>query len=149
MLPPCFLDVLSEFTNCLLTAKLFDVSADEFSVSSYMGSSGIGIKLVSKIRNKFAHGSEKFPEPEGWGSHSSCDSRLILAATRIVLLSMQIALIAYFRNVDFYVDCLKYEFMDENLFFEEESIHRILQCLHLSAISQVPGQLSLLDLEYE
>lgn len=72
--------------------------------------SGIGIYVVYKIRNRFAHGAMQFPEPEEHGGEEIRDIDLISAATRITLFTILILIINDIKNDDYYID--------DNLFFD-------------------------------
>lgn len=48
----------------------------------------LGLKIVYKIRNVFAHGTFTFSEPEGWNGTKPLDVEIISASSRIVLFTM-------------------------------------------------------------
>ncbi|MHA7099513.1 hypothetical protein [Roseivirga pacifica] len=52
----------------------------------------IGLKVVYKIRNLFAHGAFKFSEPSEWNSITPHDISIIAASSRITLLTIQMLL---------------------------------------------------------
>ncbi len=60
----------------------------------------IGLKVVYKIRNLFAHGNFKFSEPHEWNPIKPHDIVIISASSRIVLLTIQmlIKVIGYDLN---------------------------------------------------
>ncbi|MEC0238372.1 hypothetical protein P4H66_00610 [Paenibacillus dokdonensis] len=53
-----------------------------------------GLFLVSKLRNRFAHGSRLLPLPEDWSEGLTRDVDIIQQSSRIVLFSIQMLLIA-------------------------------------------------------
>ncbi|MEG3435607.1 hypothetical protein V0288_00610 [Pannus brasiliensis CCIBt3594] len=66
------------------------------------GFAGIGLLIVSQLRNQFAHGSLTFPVPL---LHENDDSEnlhesMIKHATRVVLIQLQMLLLAYFKRCD-------------------------------------------------
>ncbi|MEZ8609949.1 hypothetical protein AB6D06_22525 [Vibrio sp. 10N.239.311.G01] len=66
------------------------------------GISGVGLNAVYELRNKFAHGSLDFPEP-GQNNEPDCiENNLVICATRIVLLSMQVILLRFYQHIDKY-----------------------------------------------
>jgi len=76
--------------------------------------SGIGIHIVSLIRNSFAHGSAQLPFPENWGEQGFKFSEteltnlnLIETSSRIILLTIQMLLQAYFRDQHFKINIFK------------------------------------------
>lgn len=69
---------------------------------SDFGISGVGLNAVYELRNRFAHGSLEFPEP-GPNNEADClEDKLIVCATRIVLLSVQLMVLRYYRNIKSY-----------------------------------------------
>jgi hypothetical protein len=58
----------------------------------------IGLYCVYELRNSFAHGSITFPMPDEENKPISAHSAMVLAATRIVLLSLQMLLLAHYRE---------------------------------------------------
>ncbi len=61
---------------------------------------GCGLFTVYELRNLFAHGSLRFPEPNDENQPISDHQHMVSHATRIVLLSMQMLLLAYFKHSD-------------------------------------------------
>ena len=108
---------------------------------SFMTMPGYGLHIVRKIRNKFAHGTIELPEPEEWSQSPPRDTELIAESTRVVLLTMQMMLIAFFKNDSFSVECLK----EEDGFTREDDVEYVLRCLHLRPQINDPCQLKLFD----
>ncbi len=72
-----------------------------FSEGKCASSNLIGLKVVYKIRNSFAHGALQFSEPGEWNSTKPFDTQLIMASSRIVLFTIQMLLISTNRNLNF------------------------------------------------
>lgn len=62
---------------------------------------GVGVYSVYMVRNRFAHGSMTFPEPEDYGEGAKSNKELIVVSTRIVLMTMIMLLINDIKNDDF------------------------------------------------
>lgn len=61
---------------------------------------GMGLYTVYELRNKFSHGSLRFPYPDDENQPSSEHQNMIESATRIVLLSIQMLLLAHYEHSD-------------------------------------------------
>ncbi|SFU75506.1 hypothetical protein SAMN05216480_12018 [Pustulibacterium marinum] len=61
----------------------------------------IGLKIVYKIRNLFAHGSLKFSEPDGWHHTTPYDNEIIITSTRLVLFTLQMLFISVYDDLNF------------------------------------------------
>ena len=61
-----------------------------------IGTPGIGLYAVYKLRNSFAHGSLAFPMPDEENRPDSEHAGMVTHATRIVLLTLQMLLLAHF-----------------------------------------------------
>jgi hypothetical protein len=103
---PYYCEVL-RCLKCLLERS--NNFADVFKGFSYnkewISQSGQGLYTVYRIRNKFAHGSHSFPEPEDWSEKKPLDKNIIMSSSRILLLSMQMFLLAYYKNETTTIDC--------------------------------------------
>ncbi|HGY1013642.1 TPA: hypothetical protein ACNUUK_001922 [Aeromonas salmonicida subsp. smithia] len=75
---------------------------DRFDKAGYFGELGIGLYAVYAFRNQFAHGSMIFPQPEDDDKPICIENELVMIATRIVLLSMQLLLIHHNQNAKNY-----------------------------------------------
>jgi hypothetical protein len=106
----------------------------------HMGTSGIGIDFVRKVRNKFAHGAAFLPMPDDWADNSlekgSHDPVLIAISSRVVLFTIQMLLLTYYRNKHFKLEVFK----DDCGLTIESDIHVVLSRLHLKYWDK--GQLS-------
>lgn len=96
----------------------------------HFGVSGIGLDLVRRIRNKFAHGNSILPMPEstnqGWCGKTSDVPRLISISSRTVLFTMQMLLASYYAQHHFELQVLK----DEDGFTVDMDVHLVLRELH-------------------
>ena len=92
---------------------------------AFIGSSGEGIDFVRRIRNQFAHGAAKLPEPNDWGEDAetkpSLDQSIIAHCTLITLFTMQMLLREHFAEKSF-------EVRDSD--GVEANIHSVLETLH-------------------
>lgn len=104
-----------------------------------VGKLGIGLFSVYELRNLFSHGSLSFPEPDGENQPISAHNDMISYATRIVLLSIQMLLLAYFEHSEQLVSSV-WEFMNGN---EEIPLWLGLERCHL-VDRELAEQLSLL-----
>lgn len=99
----------------------------------HIGESGVGLDLVRRIRNKFAHGSSNLPMPEstnqGWCGETSDVPRLISISSRIVLFTIQMLLASYYADHHFELHVLE----DEDGFTAEADVHLVLRELHRAA----------------
>lgn len=69
----------------------------------------IGLKIVYKIRNHFAHGSLTFSEPDGWNQTKPYDVSIIKASSRIVLMSLQMLFAANSTSLNFKIPQLHHD----------------------------------------
>ena len=71
---------------------------NSFPSSPYINASGVGIFVVYKIRNRFAHGAMRFPEPEEYSGEQPHNLEIIAISTRIVLMTILLLLIGDLKN---------------------------------------------------
>ncbi|WP_461437496.1 hypothetical protein [Marinobacter nauticus] len=69
-----------------------------FRNSEEVGWPGAGLFSVYELRNLFAHGSLDFPEPDEENQPLSDHQHMVAHATRVVLLSIQMLLMAHFAD---------------------------------------------------
>ena len=69
-----------------------------FPSSPRIDTAGAGIYVVYKIRNRFAHGAMRFPEPEEYCGEPPRTLDIIVISTRIVLMTILLLLIGDLRN---------------------------------------------------
>lgn len=92
--------------------------------------SGIGLYAVYTLRNLFSHGSMIFPQPDGNNRPICIENELVICATRIVLLSMQLLLIHHFqpsRNHEIYLVSFR------NWIHGDISLEKALRSCHILA----------------
>lgn len=110
-----------------------------FSHKEYVDISGIGIYVVSKIRNDFVHGQMHFPEPEEYSGEQSSNVELIHTATRITLMTILTALIGEIKDNDFILE----DAPDDGIEHSALLYLRNLCSYHSDTIS---GQLNIADI---
>lgn len=126
-------DILSKDIN-------YGVTPVDFKLNNYVGFSSVGLHIVRKIRNKFAHGILNIPEPEGWVGQSPSEVALFNASSRIILLTIQMLLISYFDQqkpkITWYRDESWYNENDEYLEaddpFVELEIEHLIRIIHMN-----------------
>jgi len=91
-------DKLIHYRCAVSRLKQSGIKDSDFSPDGGYGESGIGIRVVYKLRNRLSHGSLEFPEPEDWGGSPRLDTTVARLATRIVLLTIQMMLITHFAG---------------------------------------------------
>lgn len=131
--------VLDELGRVLAQQPKYRRLLHSGALPAHMGLSGVGLDFVRKVRNRFAHGSARFPAPnassEGWCGRKSREPDVIALSTRIVLLSVQMLLRGYYAGKHFTLAVLR----DEDGGRVEADIHHVLQRLHLSGATSPPG----------
>lgn len=126
-IPKYYNNLITLLTNYLKDTPSFNADKNLFNLSQCAGKSGIGLTLVYKIRNGFAHGAFEFGEPEEYNMTKSYHTRIIHISCRIILLTIQMMLLAIHK--DDHVQIERLIGLNEN----EEIIPGIeyLQNLHL------------------
>jgi len=71
---------------------------ERFKKSVDIGMPGTGLLGVYELRNSFAHGSMEFPEPDEDNQPVSEHARMVEHAARVVLISIQMLLLAHFKE---------------------------------------------------
>lgn len=120
-----FDDVMAEMRDILTKVPYYASLALEYQLKPYMSVSGIGLNIVRRLRNKFAHGASQMPQPEGWSNIQPLDTRLIELSTRTVLMSIQMLTMAYIRENDFNI-----ERYDDDFNEIVESAYHYLRLVH-------------------
>lgn len=95
---PLYNDVLADLLDKIRKVKHYAHLEDRFKLRPFVNLSGVGLQVVYKVRNSFAHGSLRFSEPEEWNIFKPIDDEIVNLATRIVLLSIQMILLTYFDD---------------------------------------------------
>lgn len=93
-IPDKYNEVLDVLKKMIKLNPWYDKKNDLCSVNSCESEELLGLKIVYKIRNLFAHGAFTFSEPEGWHHTKPLDYEIICASSRIVLLTIQMLLLS-------------------------------------------------------
>lgn len=130
-------DVLADLLANVKKVYHYCELEDKFKLKSFINLAGVGLQVVYKIRNKFAHGSLCFSEPEEWNLSKPVDDKIVNLATRIVLLSIQMILFTLFYKDSFMIQPHEWG-------GEEVDLLDYLNLLHIEAVdSNDDNQLSL------
>jgi hypothetical protein len=125
-------DVLEEMRRLVARQPNYRRLLRSGALPRHMGPSGVGLDFVRKVRNRFAHGSARFPMPDdcsvGWSGRTSPEPEIIALSSRIVLLSIQMLLRIHYGGKHFELDILR----DEDGRRVGADVHHVLQRLHLS-----------------
>lgn len=127
-LPEYYNNLVTLLTDYLkLTPSFLDTDKNLFNPSQCSSKSGLGLTLVYKIRNGFAHGAFEFGEPDEYQLTKSYHTRIIHISCRIILLTIQMLLLTIHKDDNIEIELNWY--FNEN----EETISAIdfLQNLHL------------------
>ena len=90
------------------TAAMFFEPSDfqsYFSCKKHVSYYSQGLYVIYKIRNHFAHGHTGFPEPDRHEEGINYEANLMKLSSRIVLLTIQMIILAYYANRGAIVDC--------------------------------------------
>ena len=90
--------ILDSFFYLLSVNHSYKKLLDEAELKDFCGKSGIGISLVYKIRNRFAHGSLSISRYDDIYDETTSDDEIIKVSIRLVLLTIQMISIAYFKD---------------------------------------------------
>lgn len=107
-----------------------------------VGLPGIGLYTVYELRNLFAHGSLTFPFPDEENRPISEHSDMVMHATRIILLQIQMLLLAHFGESEEPITVL--EAAHPFPWSTETTLWKALRSCHLE-ITEDPRQLTLFD----
>lgn len=91
---PCYNEAVSDLRDHIYNNKYYKELNDDFKIRPHVGESGIGLYIVYKIRNHFAHGTLSLPEPnlDVTGEQDATDLKIIHLGSTIVLLTIQMLL---------------------------------------------------------
>lgn len=99
-----------ELVNLLKAKSLANETFSPFFVNldknEFYQTPGEALELIYKIRNSFAHGFLKFPINSMAEEVESDVSEIISICSKLVLLSMQLILLAYFKEINLHLDLL-------------------------------------------
>lgn len=106
---PYYDDVLCQLQATLLKIDYYREHAKEFKLKSHVDHSGVGISVVYKIRNHFAHGTLVMPNPdmEEDRDEPELDIELVELSSRIVLMTIQMLLLARIKDNNYEIDELR------------------------------------------
>lgn len=90
---------------------------------------GLGLFTVYKLRNLFSHGSLRFPYPGDENKPHSEHEKMIVSATRVVLLSIQMLLLAHYEHPKIEIPYL----YNSDLDIDKETLWIALSSCHLDA----------------
>lgn len=132
-------EAVFDLRNILRLDKKYGVKERDFRFDNHIGVSSIGIHIVRRIRNKFAHGTLDIPEPDGWTGGKPLDASLFDISSRIALLTIQMLIITHFNSsttrVHWYRDRDWYEDDDHYLEIEDPFIdiglEYLLRIIHM------------------
>ena len=124
--------LLGDLINILISSDVNEPKIlDRFKGADHVSIHGTGLYVIYKLRNLFAHGVIRFPLPDEDNKSTSKYPDLVYISSRIVLLSLQMIWLAYYKDSDLrsriYWDC--YPEDEENDY--EYCINEILKNLHL------------------
>ena len=114
-----------------------------FTMKDGMGLAGIGIYVVSKLRNKFAHGAATLPTPDEYDFGSIDNTpyaHIVTISSRITMLTMQMALMRYYRGQD-----IEIEWARGIWDYEQVRLSELLRTLHVEVDNAAIGQMPIFD----
>lgn len=97
----CILHLKSLLSKKNILTKEKYTSEKVFATTENTSFHGVGLSVIYKIRNDFAHGSFLFPEPEDFSFEKPFEIDIYATASRVVLLSYQILLMAFYKTCNF------------------------------------------------
>lgn len=136
-----YLKTLLEGTDIIPTKA--NNTKDLFSLNKCNSNYGLGLTIVYKIRNEFAHGAFNFPTPNNWDKDEDTgkmkieklkEPTIINVSSRIVLLSIQIILIGYFKNSDAEILINNYNSSGDELYIKYFDYLRVLHYYDFDSI---------------
>jgi len=104
--------------------------ATEFSPKPHVDHHGLGVYIVYKIRNRFAHGALSLPLPDD-DIKKNPDKILIHTSCHIVLLTIQMLISAFLRNESFDIRLFPIDDEEEDDEGEKVNIHELLRTIHI------------------
>lgn len=120
---PYYAEEVARFRALVHAIPHYQPLESEFRDERQVGFYGIGLHMVYKIRNRIAHGALEFPYPRE-ETNTKSDLELIETSLRIVLLSIQLLLSAYFHAQSFEIESFGSD-------AETIGIHELLRKIHL------------------
>jgi hypothetical protein len=98
---PYYNETVEHLKKLISKNEWYGKTNDLFSGDSCSSESLIGLKVVYKIRNLFAHGAFRFSEPEGWHYETPYDIGIINTSSRILLMTMQMIILSAVKELKF------------------------------------------------
>lgn len=104
--PDVYNELLQQLENFLEKDPQYaHVQFEKILDDSYCDNSGKGLALIRMIRNDFAHGSHSFPDPNDWSWNNEFTTsdyiKKIHVSSRLLLLTIQMLLISFFKDKPF------------------------------------------------
>lgn len=93
--------------------------------ANYLSSHGIGVYVIYSLRNLFVHGVIGFPEPNGENKPESAYPKIVNMSTRIVLLTLQMIWLAYYKGTGICSTLHWAPDVCEEKYYLEEILHKI------------------------
>jgi hypothetical protein len=129
-----YVDLIDELYNKLGKSFTYKKTLNELNIynkynyKSHVNIIGIGIFLVYRVRNLFAHGALEFPEPEEYTNRKTYDEDIINLSSRIVLMTIQMLLITFYEDDNFVVENL---YLHADKEYSNIGIADLLKILHV------------------
>ena len=112
---------------------------NRFERNDCVSTAGLGIYVINKLRNEFAHGDFVFPEPQDWNIdlEKPYEKEIINTSSRIILMTVQMLMIAYYKDKNYLIH------YHNDQVFEGMPYLKYLQILHKPTFEFNPDQLEL------
>lgn len=126
--PVLFLkDSINDFIDASQSCLGYEKVQSRCSEVNEFGMVGIGLYCVYELRNSFAHGRLSFPTPVQEKKPRSNHSSMVIAATRVILITLQMLLLVHYNESD---DPINFHFpIDEDR--EEYPLWLVIRGCHL------------------
>lgn len=98
-------DTVAELRETMVRLQYYHDLLSHFRLEECVGVSGIGLNVVRRIRNRFAHGTLVLPYPDGEEISMPLDALLVESSTRTILYTIQMLLLAYLAKKEFEIEC--------------------------------------------
>ena len=125
---PRYKAVVSDLRDEISNSTYYKELKHEFKMRPHVGESGIGLYIVYKIRNHFAHGTLSLPVPDIdlAAQKDTTDFKIIHLSSTILLLTIQMLLLAMIKD-----QYAKVYFHNEEYELVETDLNHLLWHLHL------------------
>lgn len=125
---PLYTDCVNQLSSMIIEIPHYKNMKSDFNSGVKHGQASIALFVVYKVRNQFAHGSLVLPEPEEWSGIKNLDMEIINMSSRLVLMSIQMLLLCYYRRSNFNIDCCWYPHASDTVL----NIQSYLRNVHIS-----------------